>query len=105
MRRWILALLFLTSPALAHEWYDYDCCDNRDCYQLRDGSVKVTPMGYQLDYVSRDGFHVRRLINYGAAVVRTSQDQHYHACEAFVYKGDKIVDKFVRCLYVPGGDA
>jgi hypothetical protein len=37
--KWIyglLGLLFISSSVLAHEWYDYDCCDNRDCYPLDD---------------------------------------------------------------------
>lgn len=106
MLKWFgLFLSLMATPALCHSFYDYECCRADDCYPLKDGSVKITPLGYQVNYVSRDGFNVQMLINFGDKRIRQSQDQHFHACEAFVYKGDKIADKFIRCLYVPGGDA
>lgn len=104
----VAAFLFvwLVDRALAHEWYDYECCDNRDCYELRDGSVTVTPMGYRVDYVSRDGFRVQMLINFGDKRIRQSRDQHFHTCEGFVYQGAEApTGRWIRCLYVPSGDA
>ena len=54
----IAVLLLLTTPALAHgpaEWIQRGgyknsvgelCCGPRDCFELADGDVKVTPAGY-----------------------------------------------------------
>jgi hypothetical protein len=92
--------------AAAHSWYDYECCSEKDCHPLKDGSVKITPLGYQVDYVSRDGFRVQMLINFGDKRIRQSRDQHFHTCEGFVYQGAETpTGRWIRCLYVPGGDA
>jgi hypothetical protein len=98
----------LLSPdhkTMPDHWYDYECCELQHCYPLKDGSAKPTPMGYQLDYISRDGFRVTRLISSSSAQIRPSRDSHFHVCEGDIYEGKTKVGKWIRCLYVPGGDA
>lgn len=58
MTRWLLALLLLSTGALAHneaEWIQRQgwrstigelCCGERDCSALEDGDVAVTQTGY-----------------------------------------------------------
>lgn len=37
--RWLLALLLLTQPAAAHDWYPWDCCSGYDCAPAQSAAV------------------------------------------------------------------
>lgn len=65
-----LALLSLTSTALAHSWYPYECCSSRDCFAVEEQNVRTVPGGYAL----QDG----TMIAYREA--RPSPDGKYHVC-------------------------
>ena len=68
----VLMLVFLSSPALAHSFYDYDCCSDRDCHpvnsddlvEVEDGCWKYLPTGAK----------------FCGKQVRPSQDKHWHVC-------------------------
>jgi len=81
-----LALLLFVSPAMAHDWYDADCCHNRDCHALADGAVTATSKGWLIRETGE-------LIPFGDARERRSQDSHFHRCEPKAGR--------TRCLYVP----
>ncbi len=38
-------LVWIASPADAHDWYDGDCCSDRDCHPVADGIVIDTQDG------------------------------------------------------------
>jgi hypothetical protein len=88
----LAALLY--TPALAHSWYELECCDTRDCEPLAPDQVKVTPDGY----ITPDG----QLIKFGEA--RVSADRDYHWCKyqknstAVIWPLDKRA-----CFYAPAG--
>lgn len=65
--------------ALAHSWYPYECCSDRDCYAVPKERVRVVPGGWMLD-----GFFV----GYGEA--RPSPDGLFHICRTQDGKGDLI---------------
>lgn len=71
--RFALALclaLGASTIASAHSWYPWECCSDRDCEELKDDQVKITPQGYVLP----DGVVVE------ASKARQSPDGHYHWC-------------------------
>ena len=86
MTRFLFVLaVALPSAALAHSWYDSWCCSDKDCAELNDSRVKITPAGYVVD-----GTFV---VPFTSA--RRSQDSKYHACFP--------TPKELRCLYAPPG--
>ncbi len=77
-------------PAVSHSFYDRECCSDRDCEPLDEGSVKVTPGGYRLPNGQVIAF----------ADARWSPDGRYHWCRAspdrpVIRAGGKA------CLWVP----
>ena len=88
-----LAGVIIASPAIAHDWYDKGCCDDRDCHPEQ-GRVVSTPKGYLVERLGE-------LVPYGSKKIRRSQDKRFHTCE-YPYTYDQST---IRCLYVPGGDA
>lgn len=87
--RAIAAAIFFLLPveALAHSWYDKDCCDERDCRPATPEEVQVVPNGFTVRYKGM----VR---NFSRTEFRPSQDGRYHIC---------VTPVIIRCLYVPGG--
>ena len=86
MIRAVLALLLLAGPAMAHSWYDADCCSGTDCAPLEPDEVKALA----------DGYHFRGFVlPYRDPRIRVSKDPDYHWCEN--PKG------YVRCFYAPPG--
>jgi hypothetical protein len=81
LRTWFFAFLALVLAtvlvfawswqALAHSWYELECCETRDCVAIPADQVKVTPDGY----VTPDG----QLIPFASA--RVSADLDYHWCK------------------------
>lgn len=83
----LLLALLLASPAAAHDWYPWECCAGRDCYEAPAGAVKPEPGGWRV-------VNTGELIPYARA--RTSPDDHVHLCQPTV-NGVRTT----RCLYVP----
>ena len=54
MRTWLfmvaalLVLIWLVRPTQAHEFYDPDCCDDRDCRPAYEGEVVERPDGWRV---------------------------------------------------------
>lgn len=85
-----LTLLFLTSSASAHSFYELECCHDKDCAPVEDGGVKETPSGYVLP----DG----STIPYGDKRIRFSPDSRFHWCH-----GQPVMGQVSTiCLYIPG---
>lgn len=77
--RGALFFLLLAGPALAHSWYPWECCSDRDCYVVPVERVRVVPGGWMLD-----GFFV----SHGEA--RPSPDGLFHICRTQDGKGELI---------------
>jgi len=82
--------LALVQVAMAHSWYDYDCCSDNDCKEIEASAVKALPDFYEVTFAGRV-FQVP----YNDPRIRKAKDLGYHACE---YPKEEL-----RCLYVPGG--
>lgn len=86
----LILCLTLVPVVFAHEWYDAIRCNNKDCEELPEGSVAMTPEGYHVKYIAKLGLHVDQVVPFDKA--RPSHDGHFHGCAnsyAFL------------CLYVP----
>lgn len=42
----VMLLLGMTSLALAHSFYPYECCSYRDCFPIPAHDVKATPQSW-----------------------------------------------------------
>ena len=92
MRTLLAAALALAwvQVAMAHSWYDHDCCSDNDCKPIEAEDVKTLPDGYEVTFAGRV-FQVP----YDDPRIKRSKDLGYHACE---YPKEEL-----RCLYVPDG--
>lgn len=63
--------MLLALYLLAHSWYPPECCSDRDCEPVPDGSVSRVQGGYQFE-----GQFIPD------ATVRTGQDLRFHACKS-----------------------
>jgi hypothetical protein len=76
----LAVLLAFTSSALAHSWYPYECCSEKDCYPVAVQDVRVVPGGWNLS----DGTHVKH------HEARPSPDGKFHVCRMQEGKGELI---------------
>lgn len=102
----LTALLCLVGfQAVAHSWYDYDCCSDRDCQAISADRVTITDEGYRVTL--EDGDHLMvsgtfsGMILHGDEDIRPSQDGQYHACVSAPAMGSGI--QMLLCLYAPLG--
>lgn len=70
MARILILLLALAGPALAHSWYPYECCSEKDCFPVEARDVREVRGGWEL----QDG----TFIPYREA--RPSPDGKFHVC-------------------------
>jgi hypothetical protein len=88
----LLALAALTGSALAHSWYPYECCSERDCFPVPIAQVKVIKGGWQL--------HDGTIIEHAEA--RPSPDGQFHVCRHNDGKGGLIrKHKAPACFWAP----
>jgi len=90
---WACLILILIAiginAASAHEWYDYECCSDKDCRAVIPGdALKVNKQGYVI---------YGTLIKFDDKRIRKSKDQDFHVCTVV----DEIGHPYVRCLYEP----
>ena len=91
MRMMIPAVVFalLSSSAIAHDWYETACCNDRDCAPAEAGDVTVKPEGYAIGSlgitVPFDSDKIREM---------RAPDGQFHICATPTTK------RFL-CLYVP----
>jgi hypothetical protein len=83
--------------ASAHDWYDRECCDARDCEAMpTGGTVEDVPgKGLRVRYKSAiNGYLIDGIIPY--AKIRPSRDGQIHPCQVPPLQS-------IRCLYMPFG--
>lgn len=114
---WCIAALFLVvvmSAAYSHEWYDKDCCDDKDCTRVErmefkpNGDTVVYTKMFKPITLSQQwwGLAAQQNAYNGKPRLRPSKDSDYHICAVqFKYLTDAQpkVSHHVRCLYVPAG--
>lgn len=79
--------------ARAHDWYDRDCCDAKDCRPSPVGEITLVPGGYEYRQEGTGPVHFFKI---GDPKIRNSQDNRFHACPI-------LYQQIPRCIYVPGG--
>lgn len=86
----LAVLLIGIAVASAHSFYDWDCCSDRDCGPVAEGTVVETQGGYRVlltgQFIDRD-----------SPKVRMSPDGRWHLCTLGGNPGGAVL-----CLYVPG---
>lgn len=88
MKRAAFALaLLLSTPASAHEWYEFECCHDDHCRPAKPGEWVETPQGWQSKGL---------LVPWSDERLRPSRDGQVHPC--YGYDGELL------CLYVPEGE-
>jgi hypothetical protein len=45
VRQLLLVVFLFATPASAHEWFDSDCCSDRDCRVVPSGTITELPDG------------------------------------------------------------
>lgn len=96
----IIALGFLIwvamkSEAHSHEWYDQECCSDKDCAPVEEIKFGTDSDGNGIVSVrTKHGFVEGKLKNIS---IRPSKDDEYHACLILYHQA------VIRCLYVPAG--
>lgn len=100
LNRLILALVFTVAAtvlAYSHEWYDYDCCDTRDCYPLPGDAIiqeNSAAGNWYAEWISpKTGKHIKGFV--APNNVRDTQNHQIHGCETLYGTP--------RCLYVHRG--
>lgn len=99
---WLSLALILgpgAKPAIAHSWYPYDCCSDRDCWPMgedadaREPDPKIVPGGYR----TFDGIFIAE------RDTRPSRDGRFHICRQGGARDGKIVTPYSAkpCLFVP----
>jgi len=90
----VLLVVMLTSISYAHEWYDLECCSDKDCAPVL--KTKNGPVPGSLYITSKHG---TVLINKNFPK-RQSRDNQEHICMANVAEDGGPV---AICYYVPFG--
>lgn len=113
----IICLLFLGSPALAHDWYDeVGCCSGNDCDMIAPDAVQcngsdkcwvtVDPQQHRFTKDLRRStgklmFTAPVIFEFERNKIRTSPDNQNHACVYLQWIGD---DPHLtgRCVFIGG---
>ena len=86
---WLGLILMLgINGAPAHDWYDFECCADKDCEET---TAVIEIRGGYFVVETREWFGPRD------PKVRRSRDQDYHRCRMTDNEGLART----RCLYVP----
>lgn len=106
----LCSYIVATGAALAHTaasgWrYSQDCCSTKDCAEIANATVRITPGGYEVTLSPGDHAMVVATKTYLVAFdderIRRSGDEFFHACigvtaPQFMYEQQRMI-----CLYVP----
>jgi hypothetical protein len=96
MRSVLAALVFAgaMTHALAHSWYPWECCSDRDCFPVEARDVRGVPGGWML----QDGTFI------AFREARPSPDQNFHVCRREDGKGALIrLHEKPACFWAPVG--
>jgi hypothetical protein len=74
----LLALLFATSKARAHDWYPASCCSGKDCEPVPYTAVVEVQGGWNVDFVSLRLGRITQFLPY--RLKRESLDGGFHGC-------------------------
>ncbi|MGP3695878.1 hypothetical protein [Rhodobacter sp. NSM] len=88
----VLILLALPVGAMAHDWYPFTCCSNRDCHAIAESEVTAGPKGW---VIRRTG----EIIGYDDERLMQTPKQagsSFHLCTT-----DGKPDGKAICLFVP----
>lgn len=66
-----IALVLLVKYAVAHSWYDPQCCSGSDCRPVSAEDVIETEKGWK---------HLPTGIEFTHDMVKPSKDRHFHVC-------------------------
>lgn len=80
--------LVVMDDAEGHEFYETDCCNDRDCAPAAPGDVVEGPNGYEIKSLGIT-------VPYNDEKVRQAPDGQFHICATPTMK-------HFLCLYVPG---
>lgn len=87
----ILTLAFL-SPALAHSWYPYECCSEKDCFPVEARDVREVRGGWELSDSTFIPYHE----------ARPSPDGKFHVCRHSNGQGALIrLPEKPACFWAP----
>ena len=96
MKRISLALAFalIAAPAMAHDWYEAECCNMQDCEPIPANQVTRTPEGWRMP----NGY----ILPYGAGRKTPAQASGFHWCR-WHREGRPLVQPHGKpvCIYVP----
>ena len=81
----------LAEPALAHSFYELECCSGRDCKPVSDDEVRPTKEGWLVKTTGE-------IIKYNSWPVKHSPDGRFHRCAGL---GNFGPEGRTQCLYVP----
>jgi hypothetical protein len=101
-----VAAMAWPSLAGAHEWYDTDCCDTRDCRPISgtnaDGTrwseLREVEAGYEWTSSQTGRVYV---FPHSSPKVRPSRNGEYHGCEIVVGEGPANGASIGMCIYIP----
>lgn len=68
-------------PASAHDWYDSDCCNKKDCHPVQHDEV----------YEDKEGVWHYKKYTFKGEGVRASKDAFFHVC---------LPEYGKRCIYI-----
>ena len=92
----LVAIVILLNKAVAHDWYDRECCSNKDCYPLpEDAYLEERENGsYYAKWISPlNGKVIEGIVQ--RQNVRDTRDGRIHGCERSYAEP--------RCLYIHRG--
>ena len=85
----------IVSQARSHDWYDQECCSDKDCAPVEEVKFFQDEAGNaSVSVRTKFGFAEGQLKHIS---IRPSKDDEYHACIITYHAA------FIRCLYVPAG--
>lgn len=80
----LLAAHLVASPVAAHDWYERECCDTRDCAPVPTATIQWTEQGWVIEVPAGGHPMLRRSRRYLVPdrQTRPSRDGGWHLCIA-----------------------
>lgn len=104
----LAAIWVVDQKAYAHEWYDRDCCDDKDCtpvkkMEFRDNGDTILYTDMFAPITIRQTWWAQAAKSTNRRPLRPSMDSGWHVCAIQFRDSDEKPIHFVRCLYTPAG--